>query len=43
MLIAASEGELGSGDDDLAALPPSERVAVPESDPELTAYAFQGR
>ncbi len=37
MLIAASEGELGSGDDDLAALPPSERVAVPESDPELTA------
>ncbi len=35
--IAASEVELGFGDDDLAALPPSGRVALPESDPELTA------
>ncbi len=37
MLIAASEDELGSGDDDSAVLPPSGRVALPESDPELTA------
>ncbi len=37
MSIAASEGELGSGDDNSAALPPSGRVALPESDPELTA------
>ncbi len=29
--------ELGSGEDDSAALPPSGRVALPESDPELTA------
>ncbi len=29
MSIAASEGELGSADDDSAALPPSERVALP--------------
>ncbi len=35
--IAVSGDELGSGDDDLAALPPSGRVALPESDPELTA------
>ncbi|XP_016422019.1 uncharacterized protein LOC107750954 [Sinocyclocheilus rhinocerous] len=37
MSVAASEGELGSGDEDSAALPPSGRVALPESDPELTA------
>ncbi len=37
MSIAASEGELGSGDDDSAVLPPSGRVALPESDPGLTA------
>ncbi len=37
MLIAASEDELGSGDDDSAVLPPSGRVALPESDLELTA------
>ncbi len=37
MSIAASEGELGSRDDDSAVLPPSGRVALPESDPELTA------
>ncbi len=37
MSIAASEGKLTSGDDDSAALPPSGRVALPESDPELTA------
>ncbi len=37
MLIAASEGELGSGDDDSFVLPPSGRVTLPESDPELTA------
>ncbi len=36
MSIAASGDELGSGDDDSAALPPSGRVALPESDPELT-------
>ncbi len=35
--IAASGDELGSGDDDSAALRPSGRVALPESDPELTA------
>ncbi len=35
--IAASGDELGSGDDDSAALPPSGRVVLPESDPELTA------
>ncbi len=35
--IAASGDELGSGDDDSAVLPPSGRVALPESDPELTA------
>ncbi len=35
--IAASGDELGSGDDDSAALSPSGRVALPESDPELTA------
>ncbi len=40
MSIAASEVELGFGDDDLAALPPSGRVALPESDPELTALPF---
>ncbi len=34
--ITASEDELGSGEDDSAALPPSGRVALPESDPELT-------
>ncbi len=37
MSFAASEGELGSGDDDSAALPLSGRVALPESDPGLTA------
>ncbi len=37
MSITASGDELGSGDDDSAALPPSGRVALPESDPELTA------
>ncbi len=37
MSIAASEDKLGSGDDNSAALPPSGRVALPESDPELTA------
>ncbi len=41
MSIAASEGELGSGDDDLAALPPSGRVALPESNQELTAMLSQ--
>ncbi len=35
--ITASGNELGSGEDDSAALPPSGRVALPESDPELTA------
>ncbi len=35
--IAASGDELDSGDDDSAALPPSGRVALPESDPDLTA------
>ncbi len=35
--IPASGDELGSGEDDSAALPPSGRVALPESDPELTA------
>ncbi len=35
--IAASGDELGSGEDDSAALPTSGRVALPESDPELTA------
>ncbi len=35
--ITTSGDELGSGEDDLAALPPSGRVALPESDPELTA------
>ncbi len=35
--ITALGDELGSGEDDLAALPPSGRVALPESDPELTA------
>ncbi len=34
--ITASGDELGSGEDDSAALPPSGRVALPESDPELT-------
>ncbi len=34
--MAASEGELGSGDDNSAALPPSGRVALPESEPEQT-------
>ncbi len=37
MSIAASGDELGSGEDDSAALPPSGRVALPESDPDLTA------
>ncbi len=37
MSIAASDDEPVSGDDDSAALPPSGRVALPESDPELTA------
>ncbi len=36
MSIAASGDELGSGEDDSAALPPSGRVALPQSDPELT-------
>ncbi len=35
--ITASGDELGSGEDDSAVLPPSGRVALPESDPELTA------
>ncbi len=35
--ITASGDELGSGEDDSAALPLSGRVALPESDPELTA------
>ncbi len=35
--ITASGDELGSGEDDSAALPPLVRVALPESDPELTA------
>ncbi len=35
--IAASGDELGSGYNDSATLPPSGRVALPESDPELTA------
>ncbi len=35
--ITASGDELGSGEDNSAALPPSGRVALPESDPELTA------
>ncbi len=34
--ITASGDELGSGEDDSAALPPSGRVALPKSDPELT-------
>ncbi len=37
MSITASGYEPGSGEDDSAALPPSGRVALPESDPELTA------
>ncbi len=37
MLIAASEVELESGDEDSAALLPSRRVASSEPDPELTA------
>ncbi len=37
MSIAASEHELGSGDGDSAALAPSRRVALPESDAELNA------
>ncbi len=37
MSITASGDELGSGEDDSAALPPSGRVALSESDPELTA------
>ncbi len=41
MSIAALGDELGSGEDDLAALPPSGRVALPESDPELTAMLSQ--
>ncbi len=41
MSIAASGDELGSGEDDSAALPPSGRVALPESDPELTAMLFR--
>ncbi len=39
--ITASGDELGSGEDDSAALPPSGRVALPESDPELTAMLFR--
>ncbi len=36
MLIAASEDELElSGEEDLAALPPSGTVAMPELDPEM--------
>ncbi len=35
--ITASGDEPGSGEDDSVALPPSGRVALPESDPELTA------
>ncbi len=38
MSIAASKGEPElSGEEDLAALPPSEMVAMPESDPEMMA------
>ena len=37
MSIAASEGELSSGNDDSAALPPSGCVALSEPDPEWTA------
>ncbi len=37
MSITASGDGLGSGEDDSAALPPSGRVALPESDPELIA------
>ncbi len=35
MLFTASGDELGSGDEDSAALPPSGRAALSESDPEL--------
>ncbi len=41
MSITASGDELGSGDDDSAALPPSGRVVLPESDPETDCYAFR--
>ncbi len=41
--ITASGDELGSEEDDSAALPPSGRVALPESDPELTAMLSPGR
>ncbi len=41
LLITASGDELGSGEDDSAALPPSGSVALPESDPELTAMLSQ--
>ncbi len=39
---APAEGELGSGDDDSAVLPPSGRLALPESDPELLTQATGG-
>ncbi len=41
MSIAASGDELGFGEDDSAALPPSGGVALAESDPELTAMLSQ--
>ncbi len=41
MSITASEGErMSSGDEDLAALPPSGVAALPESDPEMAAMLF---
>ncbi len=42
MSMAASEGELGSGDDDSAALPPSGRVALPVRT-RTDCHAFSGR
>ena len=41
MPITASEGELSFGDDDSAALSPSESVTSPEPDPQLSAIAKQ--
>ena len=41
MPIAASEGELSSGDDDSAALSPSGSVTLPEPDPEMSAMLKQ--
>lgn len=40
MSITALRDELGSGEEDSAALPPSGKVALPKSDPELTAMLF---